>query len=91
MKIITKIPLLVVATTMLSINAVNADDQHLQYRLARERADREARGDSMTTVAVYTHGRGVGYRTVSSDSAESQFEIRQNAHGEQFIVAAPVR
>ena len=91
MKFTTKASL--AAASFVSVAAGSAFADNAQHRnlLAMERA-RHDQGSRVTTVAAYTNDRGVGKRAEPQQQrSATRFEIRTNAHGDNFIVAAPVR
>jgi hypothetical protein len=90
MKHITTFALITAALAALGTTAAFADDQQLQNRLALQRAQMER--NQRTTIAVYAGRHGVGQRhTTIPKRAETRFELRSNAHGQQFGVFVPVK
>lgn len=71
MKHITKLTLAATLAAM-GTSAAFADDQQLRNRLAMERDATES-----TSIAVYSHERGIGQTTVQSNP-ELRFEWRVN-------------
>lgn len=91
MKYITTFALIAATVAAIGTSAALADDQQLQNRLALQRAQME-RNQRTTTIAVYAGRHGVGQRhTVLPKRAETRFELRSNAHGQQFGVFVPVK
>ncbi len=91
MKNITTFAVLAAAVAAIGTGAALADDQQLQNRLAVQRAQLE-RNQTTTTIAVYAGRHGVGQRdTVRHERAETRFEQRTNAQGQQFGVFVPVK
>jgi hypothetical protein len=78
---------LAAAVALMGASAAFADNQQLQNQLALQR---QAAQRNQTTVAVYAHRHGVGHRT-HARRAETRFELRTNAKGQQFGVFVPVR
>jgi hypothetical protein len=90
MKNITTFAIIAAAIAALGTGAARADDQQLQNRLALQRAQVER--NQRTTIAVYAGRHGVGQRqTALPQRAETRFELRTNAHGQQFGVFVPVK
>ncbi len=81
---------LAAALAVIGTSAAFADDQQLQNRLALER---QAAPRNQTTVAVYANHRAVGSANcpMVEQRAETRFELRANAHGQQFGAFVPVR
>jgi len=91
MKTITTFALIAATVAAIGTSAAFADDQQLQNRLALQRAQLE-RNQRTTTIAVYAGRHGVGQRdTMRHERAETRFELRTNAHGQQFGVFVPVK
>lgn len=90
MKSTSKSFLVAASVAVIAAGSALADNVQHSNLLANERArtDQERR---VTTVAAYTGDRGVGYGHEAQQSSETKFEIRTNAHGDQFVVAVPVR
>lgn len=91
MKTFTKFSLLAAFAALLGSGTALADDQQLQNRLALQRAQMDK--NQRTTVAVYAGNRGVGrdYRRTSQARSATRFELRTNAHGQQFGAFVPER
>ncbi len=86
----TKLSLIAASLAVVASGSALADNAQHRNLLAIERAQND-QGGRLTTVAAYTNDRGVGYRDDMQDRSETRFEFRTNAHGDRFIVAAPVR
>lgn len=90
MKTLLKLTLLAAFAATLGTGAALADDQQLQNRLAIQRA--QAEKSQRTTIAVYgTRGVGRSERQMHERRAETRFELRSNAHGQQFGAYVPVK
>jgi hypothetical protein len=71
-----------------------ADNQQMKNLLEIQRAEEGVPNRTATTIAVYANERGIGQGTHQMRSvtgAETRFEFRTNAHGDQFGVFVPVR
>ena len=92
MKTLTKLSLAVAVLATLGTTAALADDQQLRNRLDMQRAQ-AAKNQRTTTVAVYAGNRGIGRSYCRADErrSETRFELRSNAHGQQFGVFVPVK
>ena len=89
MKTLIKLSLLAAVAATLGTTAALADDQQLQNQLAIQRAQ-AAQNNQRTTIAVYGN-RGVGHAVHQADARQqnTRFELRSNAHGQQFGVFVP--
>lgn len=86
-----KLTLLAAVAATLGTTGAFADDQQTQNRLAMQRAQAE-HSHQRTTIAVYgTHGVGRSNRAMNEHRSETRFELRSNAHGQQFGVFVPVK
>jgi hypothetical protein len=87
MKHITKLSFLAAIVAVFGTNAAFADDQQLQNRLAAQRAQSSS-SVVQTTVAVYAGQRdnGQSVDAIQGERSETRFELRSNAHGQQFGV-----
>lgn len=92
MKTFTKFSLLAAFAALLGTGSALADDQQLQTRLAIQRAQMD-KNSRTTTVAVYAGNRAVGrdYCKMDQPRTATRFELRSNAHGQQFGVFVPER
>jgi len=90
MKSITKLSLVAAALAVISTTAAFADNQQMQNQLALQRAQ-SAEAGRTTTVAAYANDRGVGRRTQQAARTETRFELRSNAHGENFPAYVPAQ
>ena len=86
MKLLTKLSLIAATVAALGTSAAFADDQQLQNRLFLAR---QAAGQyRATTVAVY-NVKGIGHAESPKPRAGVHYELRWNAHGQQFDVYVP--
>lgn len=87
MKSIGKLILSFLATSVAATTIASADDQQLQNRLALQRAQNSPRV-LHTTVAVYTgqQGNRQSAKLSQDERSTTRFELRSNAHGQQFGV-----
>jgi hypothetical protein len=89
MEHITKLSFLAAIVAVFGANAAFADDPQLQNRLALQRSQASQQA---TTVAVYAvKGLTLGRTDSINQRSESRFELRTNAHGQQFGIYAPVK
>ena len=88
MKISSKLPLAALIASLIATAGAFADDPQLQNRLAMQRAQNQAGVLQQTTVAVYSGQRASRNSVVSTveERPEVRFELRTNAHGQQFGV-----
>ena len=89
MKNLLKLTLLAAVAATIATGSALADDQQLQNRLAIQRAQ-AAKDSQRTTIAVYSD-RGVGRtdRQMDNRRSDTRFELRSNAHGQQFGAYVP--
>lgn len=89
MKNLIKLTLLAAVAATIGTTAAFADDQQLQNRLAIQRAQAQ-QSNPRTTIAFYSH-RGVGRtdRQMDNRRSDTRFELRSNAHGQQFGAYVP--
>jgi len=86
-----KFTLVAAVAATLGTTAAFADDQQLQNRLAIQRAQAE-QTSQRTTIAVHsTRGVGRSEYAVNEQRSETRFELRSNAHGQQFGAYVPVK
>ena len=91
MKHITKLSFIAAIAAVFGTSAAFGDDPQLQNRLALERAQAQA-SQRTATVAVYAvKGLTLGYTDRTMQRSESRFELRTNAHGQQFGTYAPAK
>lgn len=90
MKSITQLSLLAATVAVLASGSAFADDQQMKNQLQLQRAQ-DGQAGRVTSIAVYSNGRGVGYNTAAEAPAETRFELRSNAHGDQFGAFVAVR
>ena len=91
MKLFTKLSFVAAIAALFGTGAALADDPALQNRLALQRAQAE-RGQRAATVAVYTvKGLTLGRTASTKERSASRFELRTNAHGQQFGTYVPVK
>ncbi len=84
-----KLSLAAALLATLGTGAALADDQQLRNRLELQRAQT---AKNQTTIGVLAGGHGVGYQHKRGERrSETRFELRSNAHGQQFGVFAPVK
>lgn len=92
MKTITKLSLIAATLAVFGASTALADDQQLQNRLAMQRAQNPQGSLRTTTVAIYNvKGLTLGRTASTEQPLETRFELRSNAHGQQFGVFAPVK
>lgn len=82
----TKTSLLVAAVAALSTGSAFADDQQLQSRLALQHAQRQIMEQPMTLAIYSDHQALESGSPMQGSRTEPRFELRQNAHGQQFGV-----
>ncbi len=89
---LTKLTLSAAVLAIIGSTAAFADDAQLQNRLAAQRAQSPT-SVLQTTVAVYAGQRGIGQsvEATQEERTETRFELRTNAHGQQFGVYAQAR
>lgn len=88
MKFTMKLSAVVAAIAVISTSAAFADNQQMQNLLAIQRAQNPDAA-RVTTVAVYTDGRGVGSSTAQQTKSEARFELRSNPHGQFYPAWVP--
>jgi hypothetical protein len=85
MKLISKLTLAALATSMIATTVASADDQQLQNRLALQQAQNSPRllqTNGQTSVAVYAGQRDVGRRdAIRNNASQTHFEWRHNGSG----------